>query len=194
MTSSVNKLNPIRPVKYVRALLANISAHDRSLDDAEKCPTGDDYNHVFAIMETGLNELVGVLESYDISREDLVFKSLASAEIARDLAKTLIAESAFFQVTPLPGDTFEVAVKADRADLLSESVELANEGASILDRLQSAAADLAGTDGEKAVRSAIDLIKGVQGELNGEEWNSDTVQAIADRLTDEGLIVTDPIS
>jgi|LNAP01.1.fsa_nt_gb hypothetical protein len=53
----------------------------------------------------------------------LAFKMVTGTEAAKALAARLVEESAFFQVTPLPGDEYEFAVKIDRQSLLADQVE-----------------------------------------------------------------------
>ncbi len=45
-----------------------------------------------------------------------------STKAAQELASLLIADSAFFQATPLPDDQFHFVVRADRRDLLDRSL------------------------------------------------------------------------
>lgn len=53
----------------------------------------------------------------------LAFKKVTGPEAATALAAKLVEESAFFQVTPLPDDEYEFAVKIDRQSLLVDQVE-----------------------------------------------------------------------
>lgn len=46
------------------------------------------------------------------------FTIVCGAESATALASKLVLESAFFEVTPLPDDAYQFAVKSDRKDLL----------------------------------------------------------------------------
>ncbi|SDJ10670.1 hypothetical protein [Pseudomonas abietaniphila] len=48
-------------------------------------------------------------------------KTVVGVQAATSLAAKLIAESAFFQMTPFPEDEFEFAIKDDRASLLENS-------------------------------------------------------------------------
>ncbi|WP_116894787.1 hypothetical protein [Pseudomonas savastanoi] len=52
----------------------------------------------------------------------LAFKKVTGTEAATTLATKLVLESAFFQVTPLPDDQYEFAVKIDRETLLDDPV------------------------------------------------------------------------
>ncbi|MDD1011086.1 hypothetical protein M5G27_26805 [Pseudomonas shahriarae] len=53
----------------------------------------------------------------------LAFKMVTGTEAATALAARLVEESAFFQVTPLPDDEYEFAVKIDRESLLVDPVD-----------------------------------------------------------------------
>ncbi|MBU0521641.1 MAG: hypothetical protein KJ643_05275 [Gammaproteobacteria bacterium] len=53
----------------------------------------------------------------------LAFKMVTGTQEATALATKLVLVSAFFQVTPLPGDEYEFAVKIDRESLLADPVD-----------------------------------------------------------------------
>lgn len=53
----------------------------------------------------------------------LAFKMVNGTQATTALAAKLVRESAFFQVTPFPGDDYEIAVKIDRESLLADQVE-----------------------------------------------------------------------
>jgi hypothetical protein len=52
----------------------------------------------------------------------LAFKRVNGTQATSALAAKLVQESAFFQVTPFPGDDYEFAVKIDRESLLADQV------------------------------------------------------------------------
>lgn len=54
----------------------------------------------------------------------LAFKTVNGTLATTALAAKLVQESAFFQVTPFPGDDYEFAVKIDRESLLDDQVEI----------------------------------------------------------------------
>lgn len=54
---------------------------------------------------------------------ELAFKMVNGTQATTALVAKLVQESAFFQVTPLPGDDYEIAVKIDRQSLLSDQVD-----------------------------------------------------------------------
>lgn len=46
-------------------LLAQVTGIDQRLDEKELSPTGDDYNKLFSLVRTGLNDLLEALKALD---------------------------------------------------------------------------------------------------------------------------------
>lgn len=60
---------------------------------------------------------------------------------------------------------------------------------SLLDKLRAARGSIRTKEHAAAVNSAVQLINQITGILDGKQWDSETVESIADALRDEGIII-----
>jgi hypothetical protein len=61
-----------------------------------------------------------------------------------------------------------------------------------VERLRAARGSIRSKEHAAAVNCAVKLINQITEFLDGKEWDSETVESIADALRDEGIIIKEP--